>query len=237
MERKHYISSLVLLIGLFMIFSGCKKFLQKDLQGSLTQQSFPETASDALLATNAAYESLREWNYNSGGYPILDIMSDDARKGSNPNDQSSTVGPYDNFTFSPTGDGLDRWWTTLYLGVKRANVVIVNLPDIDMDATLRTRYIAEARFIRGLIYFDFVRAWGGVQLVTDLTPPNGLTRASKEDVYALVLSDLQFASDNLPEKNEYLAKDLGRATKGAANAMLARVYLWLHDFPHAEEYA
>ena len=98
--------------------TGCEKFLEKDPQGELTQESYPVSAEDALLATNATYTSLREWYYNSGGYPILDIMSDDARKGSNPNDQLPTVGPYDNFTITPTQDGLDRWWNALYLGIK-----------------------------------------------------------------------------------------------------------------------
>lgn len=216
---------------------GCKKFLDKTPQGEMTQQVFPTTAADALNATNGAYTTLREWNYHSGGYPILDIMSDDARKGSNPSDQVATIGPYDTFTFTPTQDGLDRWWNQLYVGVKRCNVVIEKVPGIAMDNLLKTRYIAEARLVRGLIYFDFVRAWGGVPLVTSLTPQLRLPRASKEEVYAQIISDLQFAADNLPERNEYDAKDMGRATKGAANAFLARVYLAMHDFPNAEKYA
>jgi len=220
-----------------ILFPGCKKFLQKDLQGTLTQQSFPVSPSDAFLATNATYEAIREWFYHSGGYPILDIMSDDARKGSNPNDQASNLNPYDNFTFSPTQDGLDRWWNTLYVGVKRANVVIEKIPAIQMDETLKTRYIAEVRFLRGLIYFDFVRAWGGVPLVTTTDPPLKLPRASANDVYSLIISDLQFAVDKLPEKSDYPVADLGRATKGAAKAMLARVYLFQRDFVNAEKYA
>jgi len=86
---------------ILLVTPGCDKFLQKDLQGELTQENFPVTASDALLATNAAYETLRDWFYNWGGYPILDIMSDDAVKGSNPTDQVNNVGPYNNFTFTP----------------------------------------------------------------------------------------------------------------------------------------
>ena len=156
---------------IFLIVTpGCKKFLDKTPQGEMTQEVFPTNAADALNATNAAYTTLREWNYHSGGYPILDIMSDDARKGSNPSDQVATVGPYDTFTFTPTQDGLDRWWNQLYVGVKRCNVVIEKVPLIAMDVTLQTRYIAEARFVRGLLYFDFVRAWGGVPLVTTLEP-------------------------------------------------------------------
>lgn len=217
--------------------TACTDFLDKEPQGSLTQASFPTTASDALQATNAVYASLRNWFYNSGGYPILDIMSDDAYKGSNTNDQLSTVGAYDNFTFSPTGDGLDRWWATLYEGIRWANVVIEKVPDIQMDTTLRSRYIGEARFLRGLLYFDLVRAWGGVPLVTTTTPPLHLGRSSVDEIYNLILSDLKFSETRLPGKSQQPFTDIGRATVGAADAMLAKVYLFRKDFLNAENYA
>ncbi|MDV7396429.1 hypothetical protein RZS08_33855, partial [Arthrospira platensis SPKY1] len=76
-----YIALIILLIS-----TSCKDFLDIKPQGELTQEAFPTTASDALLATNAVYATLRNWHYHSGGFPILDIMSDDAHKGSNPND-------------------------------------------------------------------------------------------------------------------------------------------------------
>jgi starch-binding outer membrane protein, SusD/RagB family len=226
-------SALFILTGL----PGCKKFLDKSPQGEMTQGVFPTTASDALLATNAAYSTFREWEYNSGGYPILDIMSDDARKGSNPTDQIAVVGPYDNFTMTTSQDGLSNWWNKLYVGVKRCNVVIEKVPLINMDAALQTRYIAEAKFIRGLIYFDFVRAWGGVPLVTTLDPPLHLARSSAEEIYNLVISDLTYAAEKLPERSAYESNDMGRATKGAANAFLVRVYLFRKDFVNAEKYA
>jgi starch-binding outer membrane protein, SusD/RagB family len=224
------------LISLF-ISIGCTDFLDKEPQGSLTQASFPTTASDALQATNAVYAAVRDWYYNSGGYPILDIMSDNAYKGSNTNDQLSTVGAYDNFTFTATGDGLDRWWATLYEGIKWANVVIEKVPGISMDTTLRNRYIGEARFLRGLFYFDLVRAWGGVPLVTTLDPPLHLSRASKEDTYNLIISDLLYAEVHLTKKSELSSANLGRATVGAAEALLAKVYLFQKDFVNAEKYA
>jgi len=224
-----------------LLFSGCKKFLDKEPQGLLTQEDFPKTPADALQATNACYESIREWYYNSGGYPILDIMSDDARKGSNPSDQSNTIGPYDYFAITPTQDGLDRWWSSLYVGVKYTNVVIQNgLDKINMDNSLKNRYIAEAKFHRGLIYFDFVRAWGGVPIVTTTTPPLKLPRSSVDAVYSLIIDDLIFAAENLPLN--YGGSDKGRATSGAAKSLLARVYLFRHDlskndYANAEKYA
>ncbi|NJK87540.1 MAG: hypothetical protein HC906_17720 [Bacteroidales bacterium] len=133
-------------ILILTFLSACEDFLQRDLQGELTQESFPVTANDALLSTNQVYVTLREWYYHSGGYPILDIMSDDALKGSNPNDQLPTVGPYNSFTHTTTQDGLDRWWATLYKGIKRANVVIERVPLIQLDENIKNRYLAEAGF-------------------------------------------------------------------------------------------
>ena len=234
-QTKLYLSAIVIVT--IVSLTGCKKFLEKDLQGTLTQQSFPVSPGDALLATNATYQAIRDWAYNSGGYPIFDIMSDDARKGSNPNDGATIAGPYDSFTHTPTQEGLASYWNSLYVGVKRANVVIEKIPAITMDENLKTRYIAEARFIRGLIYFDFVRSWGGVPLVTTIEPPLKLQRASVDEVYTLIIQDLVYAADHLPLKSGYQGIDLGRATKGAAQALLARVYLFRHDFINAEKYA
>jgi hypothetical protein len=227
----------ILLLFIFILIAGCTDFLQENPQGELTQASFPVSQSDALLATNAVYASVRDWYYNSGGYPILDIMSDDAYKGSNTNDQLSTVGAYDNFTFNTTGDGLDRWWATLYEGIKFANVVIEKVPAISMDTTLRNRYVGEARFLRGLFYFDAVRAWGGVPEVTTLDPPLHLGRATSDEIYSLIISDLEYAEAHLTKKSDLSSSDQGRATIGAADALLAKVYLFRKDFVNAEKYA
>jgi len=227
----------LLIVASLVITTGCEDFLQKDPQGELTQEAFPVTASDALLATNAVYVTVRTWTYHSGGYPILDIMSDDAHKGSNPNDQLPTVGPYETFTHTTTQDGLDRWWSALYEGIKRANVVIEKVPSINMNEQLRNRYIAEASFLRGLFYFDLVRAFGGVPKVTSTTPATKTPRSTDAEIYELIISDLEFAAQHLPEKSLYAPDDAGRATKGAAKSLLARVCLFMGDYKNVEKYA
>ncbi len=232
---KTYIPALLILLSI--TFTGCESFLDKEPQGDLTQNTFPTTASDALLATNAAYATLRNVGYHSGTFPLLDIMSDDGRKGSNPNDQASTIGPYDNFGFTTTGYELASWWATLYEGIKRTNVVIEKVSLVEMDANLRNRYVAEAKFLRGLYYFDLVRAWGGVPMVTTLNPPIKLERATTDAVYLQIETDLLAAITDLPEKSEVATSELGRATKGAAKALLAKVYLFKKDFVNAEKYA
>lgn len=227
----------LILTVIISIASSCDDFLDKPLQGQLTQENFPKSPQDALLATNAVYNTLRINSYNQGLFPILDIMSDDGRKGSNPDDAASTVGPYETFDHIPTEGNISRWWNTLYEGVKRANVVIENVPLIAMDDDLKNRYVGEAKFLRALFYFDLVRAWGGVPLVTTTEPPLDLTRSTAEQIYSLIQEDLIEAIGFLPEKSDYPAADKGRATKGAARALLAKVYLFQNDWPNAEKYA
>jgi hypothetical protein len=170
------------ILFMFIILAGCDDFLEISPQGQLTQEAFPKTQADALLAVNACYSTSRSWHYHSGGFPILDIMSDDAHKGSNPNDQVPTLGPYESFNLTATQDGLDRWWSTLYEGIKRCNVVIENIPEIDMDESLQNTYLAEAKFLRGMFYFDLVRAWGGVPIVITSSPERNLPRDTREKV-------------------------------------------------------
>ncbi len=234
---KNIFKILVPLFLMLVLISGCEDFLQKDPQGDLTQAQFPVNAEDALLATNAIYSSLRSWHYNSGGFPILDIMSDDALKGSSPNDGLPTVGPYDNFTITATQDGLDRWWNSLYEGVKRANVVIEKVPGINMNEDLKARYIGEAYFLRALFYFDLVRAWGGVPKITSLTPSPRVPRSSREEIYQLIEEDLLSAIDRLEEKSQLFGPDIGRATVGAARSLLSKVHLFQNEFLEAKNYA
>jgi len=222
---------------LILVPFGCSDFLDKPVQGQLLSQNFPTSQADALAATNAVYNTLRKSGYHFGLFPIMDIMSDDAHKGSNLTDGASTVGPYDTFQHIATESSIDTWWNTLYEGIKRANVVIEKVPSIDFDANLKKRYIAEASFLRALYYFDLVRAWGGVPKVTVVDSPSGLSRASQEEIYSLIVSDLLVAIDGLPEKSEYPTADMGRAAKGASKALLSKVYLFQSDWVNAEKYA
>ncbi len=228
----------ILYITVFLAaFMGCGDFLNVNPQNELTQEAFPITQEDALQATNAVYSTLREWNYHSGGFPILDFMSDDASKGSNPDDGVNTLGPYEDFTHTPTQDGLDRWWNALYQGIRHANVVLEKVPPIEINPELKNRFLGEASFLRALYYFDLVRAFGGVPLVTTVEPDLEVPRSSAGEIYTLIEEDLIFAIDNLPLKSSYGSNDIGRAAMGAAQALLAKVFLFQQDFVNAEKYA
>lgn len=230
-----------LLFVFFIIFSGCsEEFLDRPPNSRITGGVFPVNQEDALNALNSAYSSLRSWQYNCGGFPILDILADDGTKGSNPGD-ASNLNLYNSFDHDATDSNPRRWWASLYQAIRRANLVIESVPQLqDIDPELKDRIVAEARFLRGFHYSILIRAFGDVVVITsssvNYNDKKGRTPA--EEVWnELVFPDLEYAATTLPLKSEYPAADLGRATKGAAQALLARMHLFVGDFEKAEMYA
>ena len=103
---------------------------------------------------------------------------------------------------------------------------------------MRDRYVAEAKFLRAYQYFDLVRYFGGVPLVLGMKMPSeieGIQRASTAEVYTQIENDLKDAANVLPVKGEYASADLGRATKGAAQGLLAKAYLYQEKYEEAED--
>lgn len=228
---------LLLVLFCFTAFSCEEEFLEKEPLGLLSDVNFPSTADEAVAATNGIYNTLRVWQFNTGGFPLLDIMSDDALKGSNPGD-GVPIREFDNFTFNPSDGNIENWYRTLYLGIRRAHLVLERVPDIDMDQDLQNRLIAEARFLRGYFYSLLVRGFEDVPLVTSSEAASGLGKTSSQEILQeIIYPDLLFAVENLPEKSEYSPDNAGRLTKGAARAMLARIYLFYGDYENAATYA
>src|SRR5690606_16955134 len=120
-----------------------------------------------------------------------------------------------------------NFWTGQYQSINLANQVLDNVPPIGMDENLKERYLAEAKFIRALAYFRLVRAFGGVPLrlhvPADASQYN-LPRATREETYAAIEQDLTEAAAVLPPT--YSGIDVGRATKGAALALHAKVSMY-----------
>lgn len=210
-------------------------FLFQPPRAALTVGSFPATSNDAVLAVNGAYNILRAWQINTGGFPLLDFMADDVVKGSSPGD-GTAVAPYDNFTHTAEEGGLERWYKTEYEAIRRTNLVINEVPNIDMDEDLKSRLIAEARFLRAYFYADLVRGFGAVPMVTEINAPVDLERTPVETILEeIIYPDLENAIANLPERSGYGPEDLGRATKGAARGLLARVKLFYGAFNEVEQ--
>lgn len=226
------------LLGLFTLFSlmateGCKKsFLDVPPQAQTPSEQFWKTADDASQAVNAIYANLRVWEQVAfAAIAIESLGSDESEKGSSPGD-ASFLNLYDNFTVTATQGQLNDFWVGQYRSINLCNQVLDNVPDIAMDQTLKNRYFAEAKFIRAYNYFRLVRAFGGVplrlKLPADASEYN-IPRSTKEEVYTAIEQDLTDAATMLPQT--YGAADIGRATKGAALALHAKVAMYQKKWP------
>ena len=122
------------------------------------------------------------------------------------------------------------FWQYRYKGILRCNIAVERISQADFsDEEMKNRLVAEARFLRGYFYFELVKNFGGVPLITGFLLPEeiqGITRASAEDVYKFIEDDLKAAADVLPQRSQYAATDMGRATRGAALGLLGKVYLY-----------
>ncbi|HEY0896015.1 MAG TPA: RagB/SusD family nutrient uptake outer membrane protein [Sphingobacteriaceae bacterium] len=217
----------VVLAGALLGVSCQKDFLDVDPQGQQPSQQFFQTQEDATKAVSAMYANLREWRQVAFAAIAVESMgSDEAEKGSTPGD-ASFFNNFDNFTHTATEGQLNDFWTGQYQQINLANQVLDNIPAIEMDESLKARYLAEAKFLRAYAYFRLVRAFGGVPLRMHLPKDPSeynIPRNSAEEVYAAVEQDLTEAAAVLPQS--YGPADIGRATKGAALALHAKVAMY-----------
>ncbi|WP_020531149.1 RagB/SusD family nutrient uptake outer membrane protein [Flexithrix dorotheae] len=217
------------LILLLFCFSGtsCEDILTEEPKSFLTPGTFPANEKDATAAVNAAYSRLNSsiitWYYSF-------TPSDIAFQGFHNKRPSS----YFTNLNSLNGDA-NSMWREAYEGILRTNTVISLVPDVDMDPVTRDAIIGEAKFLRAFYYFDLVRIYGGVPILDQLNngPEDlvGITRNSVEEVYAFIKKDLTEAIPVLPDS--YPADQKGRATWGAATALLGKVHLTLKEWGEA----
>ncbi|HET9487778.1 MAG TPA: RagB/SusD family nutrient uptake outer membrane protein, partial [Chryseosolibacter sp.] len=202
-------------------------FLDVPPQGQQPDEQFWVSADDAVKAVNAMYANLRGWNQVAfAPIAIESLGSDEAEKGSSPSD-ATFLNAFDNYTATSTDGQILGFWTGQYQSINLANQVLDNIPDIAMEENLKQRYLAEAKFIRAYAYFRLVRAFGGVPLrlsVPEDASQYNLPRATREEVYAAIEQDLTDAAAVLPPS--YTGIDVGRATKGAALALHAKVSMY-----------
>ena len=231
--------SIIFILWLFLItFAGCgEKFLDVPPQGQQKAEQFWVSESDATKAVNAIYANLRSWpNVAFAPIAVESMGSDDAEKGSDPSD-ATFMNDFDNFTVTSTQGQLSDFWNGQYQNINLCNQVIDNIPAIEMDATLKARYIAEAKFVRAYSYFRLVRAFGDVPLrlnVPATAAEYNTPRTPKADVYQAIENDLTDAASILPQA--YTGSDIGRATKGAALALHAKVCMYLAKWADVKTY-
>ncbi len=219
-----------------LLLTGCSGFLEKKPLGELTTDNFFETEEQAVWAVNAIYNHLRSWEVHVFSYiGLTDIISDDSDKGSTPTDANFLL-EIDNFTFDAGNVSFSTVWSGYYQGVYRANLVIQKVPPMEeIDPDLSARLLGEAQFLRAYFYFNLVRWFGDIPLITRPLNPDEYKQANAPaaQVYDLIISDLEAAATSLPVRSRQLSADQGRATRGAAQALLAKVHLTLGQFEEA----
>jgi hypothetical protein len=232
MQMKATISKYMICILSLTAAASCKKsFLELSPISNANVNDFYKTAADinnAVMAAYAFHKKIYTDNYDS--QCILDEVRSD----------NTTMVQYDVLDrfIHDTGKEWYGWsWNECYRAIYMCNLVLEKAEPVDMDETLKNQYNAEVKFLRAITYFELVRNFGGVPLVTEtaesLDPASvQIPRNSADEVYAQIIADLKFAVDNLPA--EYSSGDIGRATSGAAEGMLGKVYLTTGDKQSAE---
>lgn len=225
-----YNSRVLVVLGmcLTMFFSSCEGLLDEEPK-SVTEENFYNTAEEVATAVNAIYSPLRSENQTTY-FATLECHTDYAYG-------RGSFAQYNDFQ-GMNSNNINRvagFWNAFYLSIRNANIVIKNAPNSEaISPEDINRYVSEAKFLRALSYYHLVRNWGDIPLRTEANMEDlSLPKSSTEEVYELIVADLQEAENLLPEDQALL----GRPTKWAAKTMLADVYLHLERYAEAKEKA
>lgn len=228
-----------ILLASALTLSSCADFLDVDSQGKLTEDVFFGEEEGALMSINAIYTQLRAWDIiGFSWFAITELPGDNSDTGSELADGSvARLNQFNDFTYDASTSEINGWWEGNYKAIASCNVALDNLGAVKNEE-LRVKCVAQARFFRGFFYFNLVRAFGGVPLVTKVLQPGEYNqpRATEEAVYQQIIEDLTYAAEHLPTRQEWGAKESGRATKGTAEGLLAKVYLFRQDYANVKKY-
>ena len=221
MKNTYLIAMLLILLSAV----SCDDFLQEDPPTFISTSNFYTTAVDARTACDAIYKMLQDGTSNSTygrWWPAIDLGTDDvtSRTGrTNFNDWFS-------HTITSSHTWFDSWYqySNFWVGISRANTVIANVPNIDMDVDTRNAIVGEARALRALYYYHLVRTYGDMPMIVDevkVKADFSKPRSSVDDIYnEVIIPDLQYAEENCID-----ALHDGHITKWTAKVILADVYL------------
>ncbi len=212
----------------FSAITSCSNdFLEVKSDGKVLTSNYYQTQDQAYSGLVAVYDAMRK---NSGGFENMITMmnagSDDNLAGGGGATDGLGIQSFSNYTENAYSVP-QSFWSDHYQGIFRANILLQKIPGVSMDDNLKVRYTAEARALRAIYYFNLVRMFKNIPLITEpLTATNmyDVTQASPAAVYAQIESDLLAAKDNLP--SSLPSSEAARLTKGAVTAMLGKVYLY-----------
>jgi hypothetical protein len=231
MKKLNYI--IILAFATSLLLSACTKdFLEADPKGTALEENYYRNATEAYNGLVAAYDPLGTecGDTYSNKLGPLNSASDDCYAGGASSSDVPAWQAWNNFTVDPAVGIQADFWKRNFTGVYRSNILLSKLPDIPMDEALKARFTAEAKFLRGYFYFDLVRLFKNVPLFTEPVSPATIfdvVQAPPADVWAQIEKDLKEAIPNLPISIP--VEENGRATKGAAQALLGKVILYQNN--------
>lgn len=223
------LQALAILLGA----AGCHDaLLNMEPESILTTTNYFRSSSEVNKAVIGIYSNLQARRMSD--YVLMEAPSDNLYMSTN--SPIAGAGDIDGLTVTPDNNVAAGFWESNYAGIYRANQVLLNIDKpADYTGNAKNQFIGEAKFMRALFYFDMVRAFGAVPLVTaqiSIDEARNQRRASVDDVYNLIISDLKDAVDKLPLA---AAMEKGRASKGAATALLGKVYIYRKDYTNAKD--
>ncbi|BAX82405.1 RagB/SusD family nutrient uptake outer membrane protein [Labilibaculum antarcticum] len=222
----------ILILALFVSACG-DDFLDKAPLDSINTENFYQTEADALGAINGAYQPL-QWPklYNMRMW-TTDIMAGNSNVGAGGGDDGRETQDMANFVTATDNPGVLDLWRGPAPGILRCNLVLQNVPGMDIDEELKDQILGEAHFLRGLYYFILTRMFGDVPLILEPQAPGDDLRPVRTKVslvYEQIINDLEEAKNMLPVRESYSDAEKGRASKGSATGLLAKVYLTLGEW-------
>lgn len=236
---KHVINILFSAACILILNSCSKSFLNEAPTAHLSTATYYQTAADARAAMNAVYAAARPQNFFALYYKIVigDIMSDDAAKGGGGASDVAEIQQLKLFVAKPDNSYVQNAWQYNFHGVYLANLVLSKISSINMDAAQKTEILAEARFFRAYYYLQLVELFGNVPLITKPLETGDFdqSQATPGAIWTQIETDVDSAAVYLPEQSELTSDEYGRATKGAAYALLMNAYMWEKKWKEAEQ--
>jgi len=238
--KTKYTNYIAVAMILSMVSVSCKKSdLDTVNPNAQTVTSFWLTADDAVKGVNAVYGSLTIDGSYARFSPVVEVTRGDDATSNSPWDQIYNCGKFNLNSSGLTSSGP---WTAYYQGIFRANQVIKYVPDINMDADMKNRVLGQAYFLRALYYFHLADFYKNVPM--PLTPAESSSdykapQQTQDVIWKQVISDFTKAIPLLPASYASLTTtdaQVGRATKGAAEAYLGKTYLFTKDYTSAAEH-
>jgi hypothetical protein len=226
-EMKKFTVKYILLLSVFIAFSCSDDFVDVDPEAENSEDFF-NTEADYQNALIGAYDLLQSTYLN---VLLGEIASDNTLCGGESATDVIGFQEIDDMIHTPVNSNLRDLWGWMFAGVNRANYILEFQDKTDFNG--REQVIAQARFLRAYYYFELVKWFGDVPLVVDKRFVFGdqfdVDRTPTSEVYAQIELDLIYAADNLP----YVQSEQGRITKGAAQALLGKAYLYQEKFTEA----